>query len=81
MPCINCRRTVQALGIGDRRIFWCPSCGSVSEQGMEENKTEAPALLDRVRIAADKAHAADLENVIVPAVIWRAVREAAGLGG
>jgi hypothetical protein len=58
MPCTICNHTVQNIGIegrGQRRIFWCPRCGSLKTERGDSSDTRPPELVERVRAVAGTA--------------------------
>jgi hypothetical protein len=47
MPCIVCHQPLKDLGVTGRRVEWCANCGAIYEAGLEEEKTQAPKLVER----------------------------------
>ena len=88
MPCPTCDRTMQNLGIEDRRVFWCPSCGTVKsiDPGGFESISQ-PKLVARVKASADAGKGnATFEALRKETTFfamhnrtWEDVREACGL--
>lgn len=72
MPCPTCNHTIQNVGIPDRRVFWCPRCGTLTEEILLDlgNKSdpqyrqvpETPKLVERVKAADDAQVTRWLEN-------------------
>ena len=51
MACPNCDHTMQNLGADDRRLFWCPRCGTIREEREWDNKPidSAPMWVEKLR--------------------------------
>lgn len=49
MACSNCDHTMQKLDVPDRRLFWCPRCGTVKNEGTLGDDFWTPALVVRCR--------------------------------
>ena len=48
MACPTCDHTMQFLGCGER-IYWCPRCGTIMEQGSHFDNATVPKLVTRCR--------------------------------
>lgn len=42
MACSTCNCTMQNIGASDRRVFWCPTCGTLSTISGEHREDEPP---------------------------------------
>jgi len=51
MACPNCDHTMQNLGVYNRRIFWCPRCGTLRDYREWDDKTidSAPMWVEKLR--------------------------------
>lgn len=49
MSCTTCGHTMRNLGVPDARIFWCPRCGTISDQHAAWNGVSMPTLVQHCR--------------------------------
>lgn len=52
MACSVCNHTMSNLGSPERRIFWCPRCGTLREYTGDFQRVEMPMNLDKILQAA-----------------------------
>jgi hypothetical protein len=50
MPCAVCDGTVQNIGVKDQRVFWCPTCGSITNEHGNGQKFCEPPTVTRLTI-------------------------------
>lgn len=51
MACPSCDHTMQNLGLNERRIFWCPRCGTIRENRWGDGKEidSVPMWVEKLR--------------------------------
>lgn len=42
MPCPTCDHTMKNLPVEGNRLFWCPRCGTLKEEGSDRDSFESP---------------------------------------
>lgn len=65
MACPTCDHTMQNLGADDRRIFWCPRCGTIRDQTaihFERYYESVPAFWTRLHVSHISHH---IENGVL----------------
>jgi Zn-finger nucleic acid-binding protein len=66
MSCPVCGATMQNLGSPERRVFWCPTCGTLKYASGDFESVEMPARVRHI-IAAAKFSPGETQSATVEA--------------